>query len=233
MRRDTSRILWDLVLYAMCWAVWTAQNDLIFNNKPFNAEVVWESHLFLIFTWVKAWWKSCPYSADKFARGFIKITIDDKEAPRLVVPWVPPQGITLKFNVDGSFQAGHAGIGGILRNSAGYVLGYFSRKVVAQRADEAEVLAILYALLYCQQFVVFNVEVESDSMLAVGWVKGLKIRPWKMTNELNMIDYLMPVVLCSGVRHILREGNLEADALAKQGCFASEPVWIYDGQPLV
>ncbi|XP_057447959.1 uncharacterized protein LOC130739623 [Lotus japonicus] len=120
-------------------------------------------------------------------------------------------------------------IGGILRYREGKVLGIFSRKVEVRQADEAEVLAILYALMFCQQFMVLAVEIESDSTLVVGWVSEAKNRPWNLTNELNMIDYLLPVVACNWVTHILREGNAEADELAKEGCFRVEPVWSYVG----
>lgn len=37
----TSRVLWELILYAICWVVLMAQNKLIFNNKSFDAEAVW------------------------------------------------------------------------------------------------------------------------------------------------------------------------------------------------
>lgn len=206
-----------------------ARNNTIFNDQPFVVEDVWESHFYMLFTWIKAWWKECPYGMEQFVRGFIKIDVDVKSVARPIVTWQQPQGMTLKFNVDGSFQSGCGGIGGILRNSMGEVLGKFSRRVEVSRADEAEVLAILYALLFCHQFLLSEVEVESDSTLAVGWVKGGKMRPWKLINEFNLIDYLLPLVNCKGVTHILREGNAEADELAKQGCFCVESIWTYRG----
>lgn len=76
--------------------------------------------------------------------------------------------------------------------------------VPLQRANEAEVLAILYC-----------VEIESDFVLAVGLAEGLKLRPWKLTNELNIIDYLMLLVSCSGIAHILREGNVDRGCLGE------------------
>ncbi|XP_057450751.1 uncharacterized protein LOC130742662 [Lotus japonicus] len=203
IRRSTSKVLWELSPYAICWVIWMARNNVLFNEKPFDSEDAWEAHMFLLFSWIKAWWKECPYGADQFARGFTKI------------------------DVEGS--SGCAGIGGVLRNSVGTVVGKFCRRVDVQRADEADVLAILYALLFCHQFQVFSVDIESDSTLAVGWVKGEKMRPWKLTNELNLIDYLMPVVSCNGVNHILREGNTEANELAKLGCLSVEPVWLFQG----
>ncbi|XP_057452848.1 uncharacterized protein LOC130744704 [Lotus japonicus] len=224
LRKSTSRILWDLIPYALCWEIWMARNNVIFHDKIFDPEAIWESHAFLIFTWMRAWWKDCPYDANQFARGFTKIDVHAKVSTRPVISWKPPQGLILKFNVDGSFQSGRAGIGGILRNNVKKVAGKFSRKVEVKRADEAEVLAILYALLFCQQFMVYSVEIESDPSLAVDWVCGTKNRPWNLTNELNMIDYLLPLVACRGVSHILREGNMEADKLAKEGCSREEPI---------
>lgn len=43
-----------------------------------------------------------------------------------------PQGMNLKFNVDGFFQSGYASVGGISRNSVRETLGYFSMGVVVQ-----------------------------------------------------------------------------------------------------
>ncbi|XP_057452298.1 uncharacterized protein LOC130744125 [Lotus japonicus] len=230
LRKNTSRILWELIPYALCWGIWMARNNVIFHDKLFDAEVIWESHVFLLFTWIRAWWKDCPYDASQFERGFSKIDLTAKVSVRPLIPWKPPQGTILKFNVDGSFQSGRAGIGGILRNSAREVIGEFSRKVEVKRADEAEVLAILYALLFGQQFMIVSVQIESDSSLAVDWVSETKNRPWNLSNELNMIDYLYPLVACCGVSHILREGNMEADELAKEGCSREVPIWKYVGQ---
>ncbi|XP_057444195.1 uncharacterized protein LOC130736373 [Lotus japonicus] len=132
-------------LFLHCPKVWQ-----MWVNVLHREEEVWESHMFRLFTWIKAWWKDCPYGADQFARSFTRIDIQGKQGVRPIVPWKPPQGKILKFNVDGSFQSGGAGVGGILRNGVGVVIGKFSRKVQVQRADEAEVLAILYALLFYQ-----------------------------------------------------------------------------------
>ncbi|XP_057453066.1 uncharacterized protein LOC130744922 [Lotus japonicus] len=174
LRKNTSRILWELIPYALCWEIWMARNNVIFHEKLFDAKAIWESHVFLLFTWIRAWWQDCPYDVNQFARGFSKIDLHSKGSVRPVIPWKPSQGTTLKFNVDGSFQSGKAGIGGILRNNARKVIGKFSRKVEVRRADEAEVLAILYALLFYQQFMVCSVEIEIDSSLVVDW--GHKLR---------------------------------------------------------
>ncbi|XP_057418283.1 uncharacterized protein LOC130712468 [Lotus japonicus] len=190
LRKNTSRILWDLIPYALCWEIWMARNNVIFHDKLFDAEAIWESHVFLLFTWIRAWWQDCPYDANQFARGFTKIDLHATGSVRPVITWKPPQGTTLKFNVDGSFQSGRAGIGGILRNNARKVIGKFSRKVEVKRADEAEVLAILYALLFFQQFMVCSVEIESDSSLAVDLISVMLL----LLLLLSLLSVLLIVV---------------------------------------
>lgn len=103
--------------------------------------------------------------------------------------------------------------------------GFFSKAVGIGWAYEAEVKAIVKALMLCKHFSVGQLLIESDSSLAVGWVKCRDNRPWKVINELNLIDSLIQEVGCLGVSHILREGNSMADFLAKAGCTRESPLW--------
>lgn len=93
-------------------------------------------------------------------------------------------------------------------------------------AFEAEVRAILNSLLFCQQFLFRNIIIESDSSTAVSWVLSRDKRPWRLINELNLIDFLMKEVNCVEIRHIYRESNSFADLLANEGCERQEPLWI-------
>lgn len=54
----------------------------------------------------------------------------------------------LKFNVDGTARSKlvPAGIGGVLRNDKGNILGMFSKGVVVKDSNKAELLAILKTL---------------------------------------------------------------------------------------
>ena len=76
----------------------------------------------------------------------------------------------------------------------------------------------MYYLLFCNQFGLTNVIIESDSTVAVGWANSIENRPWKLANDLNYLDHLKHVVLCVGIRHFLRERNIIADYLAKTAC---------------
>lgn len=61
------------------------------------------------------------------------------------VAWSLPGVGELKFNVDGAARGkpGLVGIGGVLRDSASFVFGMFSKHVGIKESNKAEVLAIL------------------------------------------------------------------------------------------
>lgn len=62
------------------------------------------------------------------------------------------------------------------------------------RDFEAEVRAILQALLFCKEYQVSRVLIELDSTLVVGWVTSQNNRPWKLLRVLLQIDRLMQEV---------------------------------------
>lgn len=92
-------------------------------------------------------------------------------------------------------------------------------------AYEAEVKAILHALIFYRQFQLCHVLIESDSSLEIGWVNCKLNRLWKLIQYLNLIDLLCIEVDCIGVNHIFRESNHSADFLAKSGTNRSSPIW--------
>ena len=94
-------------------------------------------------------------------------------------------------------------------------------------AYQAEIKAILHALLFCKQFSLKEVIIECDAMLAMGWVNNKQNRPISLFSELNLIDFIMVEIMCIGVFHIFREANEEADKLAKEGVNRSEALWMF------
>ncbi|XP_057428588.1 uncharacterized protein LOC130722016 [Lotus japonicus] len=227
LRRISDRVLWDMIPYAFVWTVWLERNGVVFNNKDFCIDTVWDMHIARMSWWVKAWWRKCPYTAAQFAVGMQHIVLPKPVKIRKQLQWVAPAESILKFNVDGSTldSPGQSGIGGVLRNHDGVAVGYFALKVGEMWAYEAEVLAIYQALLFCQQFNFKTVVIESDSTLAVGWVGNSDRRPWKLYQILSKIDWLISEVNCLGVVHVLREANEVADFLAKSGRDGRVTLW--------
>lgn len=219
LRKGTDRLLWDLIPFSLFWSIWLSRNQVSFKNQSFSFDSIWDIHLSRICAWVQSWWKECPYSSYDFAQFFGEIKTH-QSSPRIrSSEWSPPPPDLVKFNVDGFSlgNPGSSGVGGVLRNHNKDFLGIFSEAIPDSWAYEAEVLAILKALLFCKLHSFRNVLIESDSTLAVGWVNNSSNRPWKLVNALNQIDTLMVEVECSGVGHIYREANSIADELAKSG----------------
>src|ERR1044072_1958977 len=163
--------------------------------------------------------KQISYQIEQFRNNFELIRFPLKSKVRKNACWQPPQEGVVKFNVDGSAigSPGETGIGGVLRNTGKEIIGFFSLHTGPGFAFEAEVYSIHFVLLVCQQFVIRNVIIESDCLVAVSWVNNKENRPWKLQNYLNHIDYLVLEVNCLQIKHILREGNVLADFLAKKG----------------
>lgn len=136
--------------------------------------------------------------------------------------WERPDEGILKWNVDGAVRGapGVGVIGGVLHDSRGEIRGFFSVAVGVIFAYEAEVKAkaIRKAIEFCKEYGLRRVVVESDSTLVVGWVKRRTNRPWKLLQDLHLIDILIIEVECLQVYHVYREVNGQADFLAKSGC---------------
>jgi ribonuclease HI len=133
----------------------------------------------------------------------------------------PSSGV-LKFNVDGSSKGkpGHAGMGGILRDSNGHVICVFSSYLGILDSNAAELLAICRALqvfFYCDLSPTYSLIVESDSMVALSWVTKLQGFPWKLNSIINYISHLKKRVGQVDFIHTPREVNDMADHLAKRG----------------
>lgn len=128
----------------------------------------------------------------------------------------------LKWNVDGSSlgKPGPSGIGGVLRNHHGHVLGMFSVPVGILDSNFAELRAIVKAIdlsasnchLHHQHLII-----ESDSVNAIRWMNNPLSRHWKHHNLFSYVNRLKAYFVSITFSHIFRESNCMADGLAKQG----------------
>lgn len=160
----SDHILWELIPFSLLWAVWLGRNAVIFQNKDYDPVEIWDMHILRIVWWIKAWCETCSYRVNDFSENFIHIKISKSLQVVRKGDWFPPPQGLVKFNVDGSARGSPvaSGIGGILRNSSGETLGKFSKPMGILRAYQAEVQAILHALLFCVEFHIKDVIIESD-----------------------------------------------------------------------
>ncbi|KAK2659185.1 hypothetical protein Ddye_005718 [Dipteronia dyeriana] len=146
------------------------------------------NHLFLVSLWFKHHGKGSKESLSVMLEN-LKICCVDVASfkPSILKDWIPPPNDVLMFNVDGSASGSlePAGIGGVLRNSAGDILCLFSINVGFQDAGAAEVLAILKANSLCIDKASLKdrkIHIASDSSSAVFWVNNNGIGNLKLCN---------------------------------------------------
>jgi ribonuclease HI len=129
---------------------------------------------------------------------------------------------SLKWNVDGSSlgKPGPSGIGGVLRNHHGHLLGMFSVPVGILDSNIAELRAIVKAIELSASNCLFHHQhliIESDSVNAISWMNKPHNRPWKHHNLFSSVNRLKAYFGSITFSHIFRESNCMADCMAKQG----------------
>ncbi|GMI64458.1 hypothetical protein HRI_000115100 [Hibiscus trionum] len=134
---------------------------------------------------------------------------------------MPPPPGALKFNVDASSQgsAGLAGIGGILRDDKGTVLGKFSKCIGRSDPTRAELMAIWEAGIFLSKSKWGDgrsITIESDSQLACKWVGGFVQVPTVFEDIVSKCRRALDKLGIHLV-FVYREQNSAAHTLARSG----------------
>ncbi|KAK0599287.1 hypothetical protein LWI29_003985 [Acer saccharum] len=136
--------------------------------------------------------------------------------------WNPPPFGALFFNVDGSARGnpGNAGIGGVLCDHSGKVLGSFSRNIGIVDAITAELSAIHQACVLCANslgLIGKRITILSDSKVAVLWVNSASFGSLKFVNLIYDIRSLLSLLDGTEIIFNPRNSNSLVDSLAKKG----------------
>jgi hypothetical protein len=83
-----------------------------------------------------------------------------------------PKELTWVVYVDGSSARGRSGVGVLLRNPEGQEFGFAIKLDFVTTNNEAEYEAVIVGLALSQEMGATNVEIRSDSQVAVGQVQG-------------------------------------------------------------
>ncbi|MDG2287746.1 MAG: ribonuclease HI family protein [Candidatus Marinimicrobia bacterium] len=128
-------------------------------------------------------------------------------------------GISYKLFTDGASQLdkNNAGIGGLLKNGHETVFS-FAENIGDCTNNEAEYLALIRGIELCVEKKILDVKIFCDSELIVRQVNG----DYKVKNERMIKLHAKVLDLCSmlnhwSVSHVLRDKNMEADLLSKEG----------------
>jgi ribonuclease HI len=127
--------------------------------------------------------------------------------------------MSYKLFTDGASQLdrNNAGIGGLLKSGQEIVFS-FAENIGDCTNNEAEYLALIRGIELCIKNKILDVEIFCDSELIVRQVNG----DYKVKNERMIKLHAKALDLCSmlgkwSVSHVLRDKNMEADLLSKEG----------------
>ncbi|CAL5355341.1 unnamed protein product [Camellia sinensis] len=140
----------------------------------------------------------------------------------------------LKLNVDGCSKGdpGQAGYGGLLRDETSLWVWGFYGKFGHCSSLEAELWAIYRGLTILFQKNTHEVEIETDSALALSQIQDGPYSNSPCRALIEDAKFLLKRCHCS-LKHTLREGNKCADQLAQIGVAQDEHVVLLEDPPNV
>ena len=132
----------------------------------------------------------------------------------------PPLEGTLKLNIDGSFleDLGCLGVGGVVRNHNGDWIAGFSHYEAGGDALLAELRVIQIGLLFCSLKGYVSIICESDCLEAIDLI--IDGRDHTLHTYAIVILHIRDALHGNGnitLVHVLREQNMCADFMAKEG----------------
>ncbi|OMO70991.1 hypothetical protein CCACVL1_18527 [Corchorus capsularis] len=193
-------------------------------------------NIFLYGVWFIWYWWNCtlhdgdfvwPVNCDQHILSRAKEASDVlrcfslKLKHELLISWQRPAASFVKVNVDGSAKGnpGLSAAGGLIRDmQANWICG-FTYRVGISSSLVAELWAIYHGLSLCWERGFRNVELESDSLLAVSRIKGVTSDYSPHHRLLDAINELLNHDWTCRIKHIYREANMCADWLLSDSQF--------------
>jgi len=74
-RNATYRKLWCTTFFAVAWSLWLVRNEIIFQHKELDMELLCNLIRWRVACWTKAWKEKLPYNCNELARKFDVIPI--------------------------------------------------------------------------------------------------------------------------------------------------------------
>nr|XP_023876693.1 uncharacterized protein LOC111989131 [Quercus suber] len=160
---------------------------------------------------------------------------DAPRCHRLQIKWRPPPANVAKINFDGAVfsKENNSGIGVVVRNEQGLVLGSCSKRLLqAYSPIEIETMAAATALAFASELGVRRAVLEGDSLAVI---KALRECDYPFTptglllEDVSLFSHSFDTLLYS---HTKREGNSVAHNLAKYAISIPDfLVWMEDVPP--
>jgi ribonuclease HI len=219
------------------WIIWRERNNRYFSDKAHKISslihsIIAEVKLAFEFSMIRGSSAMTDFQLSQLfgiplKYGRIKTVID--------VHWQPPDAGWIKVNCDGSSMgiSNSVSIGFVFRDADANFKGAFTQNIGYATSLEAEFCSCMLAIEKAIELNFSSLCIETDSLMAVkAYPTSLGI-PWRL--KARWINCLQ---LCAQIdckfTHTLREGNIVADSLSKngQGLAPLTSQWWEDPPPL-
>ena len=145
--------------------------------------------------------------------------------------WKAPAAGTYKVNVDGGFMNNKAGIGIVIWDSIGDLIGVMASPE-ANITDplHLEAVAIVKGVQFANDLALTVFCMESDSLTLVKRINSGQEDLSSVGHTVKVIQQAVENLCCLGVSHVRRTANVPAHLVAKYACnLVDFNVWIEEG----
>ena len=202
-----------IALFAMAaWGIWERRDRVREGQKTWGPEMVMHRASELL----QEYWDVQPMNS--------RMAIQSMD-----LRWKPPDSGVYKINFDGALflEQRCAGLGVVVRDSAGLVMAALSQKVrLPGSADVVEALAARRAICFAQELSLHNVVIEGDSLKVIEAIIDTRPVQTLYGHIIDEIRLLSSSFICNFM-HVNRKGNKLAHALARRAVLSADiDVWI-------
>ncbi|XP_057857718.2 uncharacterized protein LOC131066864 [Cryptomeria japonica] len=136
-----------------------------------------------------------------------------------LIRWIPPRSDWVKLNFDGAYRGnlGPTGIGAVIRNSSGILLGGLFGSLGLATNNETEIRALAVRVDLCVQKGHDKICIEGDSQIIINGVTKSGFLNWKLDKWIPYINESLGSFNLFELKHTYWEGNKVADLLANIG----------------
>ncbi|CAN1123547.1 Putative ribonuclease H protein At1g65750 [Linum perenne] len=191
-----------------CWILWKSRNEKVFEGRNCSVDSVVARVRF----WVSTW-NSATSEINSLKCGVAS------QARTIQVSWEAAPRPKSTLNTDGSVRrdSGDSAAGGVIRDPNGRVLDVFAANLGSCSISRAELTAVVIGMERAWDAGIRDLEVQTDSTCVLKLLADEGNREHQHAAIVRKFKHLTERNWRVNIKHIYREANHLADALANKG----------------